>query len=158
RKTADIDGLGNRTTYRYDSRDLLIERRDARGNVITYEYDRYGHLVTRRELIDAVTPIIVKYSYDKDENLVALSRIEVSGRVTSTAYSYDALRRRTATVLAPGTALERRYENLYDTASNLVAHTKPDGLRETRSYDALNRLIQINYDASQADRLVGGSP
>jgi RHS repeat-associated protein len=158
RKTADIDALGNRVSYRYDSRDLLRERRDARGNVTSFDYDRYGRKMRRTDLMSAGQPIVADYSYDDDGNMVRLDR-SGGGQAWSAAFAYDALNRKVGTVLAPGTAAERRYSTSYDPSGNIHSHTRATGLSDIRTYDALNRLLQIQYDFSTAaGQPVSGSP
>jgi len=157
RKTVDIDGLGNRTIYRYDSRNLLIECRDARGNAVSYEYDRYGRRITRTEYIDPSNPIIIRYKYNDDGQLVALLRQDVAGRTWSTGYDYDALHRRVATLLAPNSPFERRYGSTYDAGDNLVSHTRPNKLHDARTYDALNRLLRVDYSSDPSQPVIGTS-
>jgi len=44
RKTAEIDANGNRTEFRYNGRDQLVERIDPYGKSTRYQYDKDGRL------------------------------------------------------------------------------------------------------------------
>ena len=52
-------------------------------------------------------------------------------------------RPRTSATLAGGTSLERRSQIAYDAAGNVTSHTRANGLSDTRTYDALNRLRRV---------------
>ena len=54
---------------------------------------------------------------------------------------YDNRNRKTSTTEAYGTSLAATTVWHYDTASNIFQTDRPDGIHETKGYDALNRMI-----------------
>jgi YD repeat-containing protein len=152
RRVVEIDGFGNRTEYRYDSRDLLIEQRDAPGNVIQFAYERYGRRTTTAERVDNQTSIMMTTVYDDDGQVLSMTRGDlVKQSQLTTSYEYDVLHRRTATVLAATTPLERHFATRYDEVGNVSERVHANHLHETLEYDALKRLTRIDYDRSTVD-------
>jgi RHS repeat-associated protein len=158
RRVAEIDGFGNRTEYRYDSRDQLREHhiRDYHPtlyNIVQYDYDRYGRRTTSTEVVDNTASILTTYGFDDDGQITVITRGDTTNlSLVTTNYKYDALHRQTAMIMALGTALERRFTTRYDTAGNISEKFHANGLHETLHYDALNRLILREFNRTAVDK------
>jgi len=151
RRVADIDGLGNRTERRYDSRDLLIEQRDPLGNLVQFQYDHYGRRTQSTEAVDTTNSIITTYQYDTDGQVISIIRGDSTHpNLTTIRYEYDALHRRTATILAALTLLERSTTTRYDAAGNISERIHANKLKESMQYDALNRLARVDFDSADS--------
>jgi RHS repeat-associated protein len=152
RRIGDIDGLGNRTRYGYDSRDLMLRRTDPFNNTVEFVYDRYGRRTEIVEPVDDLTRIFTKFQIAADGQITGVVRGDTKNpEIVKTEYEYDALNRQTARTLAAGTPLERRSTVVYDAAGNVSRSVHANGLREILSYDGLNRLSGVVFDRSGAD-------
>lgn len=118
-RTAKIDARGNRTSYRYDSHNRLIE-------ITAADPDGAGPL----------TAPVTRYSYDAAGNLSSVQ----NARNHVTRYGYDAMNRISQVTAAdpdgvgPLTAPVTRYT--YNANGNV-----------TQTIDALGRVTQFSYDA-----------
>jgi RHS repeat-associated protein len=168
---ATVLPLGQRAVTAYDAAGNVVTTTDYNGATIRYEYDANNRLTAKRlpdgtAFVLTYTPTgqratvtdargVTAYAYDPRDRL--LSRTDPDG--TQVQYSYDAAGNRTTLTDPAGTttytfdALNRvqtvtdptaavtRYA--YDAAGNLTQTDRPDGTTETRSYDALNRLVSL---------------
>ena len=109
----EIDRLNNQniltTTFAFDSRSDLVFRVDAEGNPVRWTYDLASRLVKYERALqvgqtidDFVTSIDEMFAYDDDNRLVEIT----DDNFESTAYTYDALSRRTRTTYADSRYVE----------------------------------------------------
>jgi RHS repeat-associated protein len=149
--TTTTDFNGATIEYEYDLADRLVAERYADGTAVTYSYTLTGQRSRSTDRQGGIT----QYVYDARDRL--LSRTDPDGRTIE--YTYDLTGNRTSLEVASGTthftfdALNRlqtvthaaagvtRYA--YDPAGNLVRTELPNGVVETRAYDALYRLLAL---------------
>jgi RHS repeat-associated protein len=106
------------TAYVYDERDRLVQRTDPDGTVIAYGYDAAG------------------------------DRTSVTTPAGTTAYTFDALGRVATVTVGPvpvGPTLGTT-SYVYNAAGNLTETDFPNGTKEVRQYDVLNRLTYLEND------------
>ncbi len=147
--TATIDGRGNRTTYRYDVMNRLIE-------VISADPDGAGPLL----------PLSNKTEYDPSGNPVKLTNslgnaqtleYDARNRLTrsidaqngSTSYQYDTI----GNVIGMTDALGRETLQKYDLRSRVVQQIGPDGNRTQFKYDVDNNMIGLIDELGNETRL-----
>jgi RHS repeat-associated protein len=97
-----------------------------------FRFDGLGRLTAVTNAAGTGTSNWATYAYDEVGNQT--NQVDALGRMTR--FEYDALGRRTRTVL-PGLQAELF---AYDAPGNLVRHTNFNGVILTNAYDALNRL------------------
>src|SRR6266513_524862 len=172
-ETYGYDGNGNLTTitdrrlqvtsitYDNANRPGRIQYHD--GTVQERTYDAAGRLAEIREGDNAQ-----RMEYDTLDRVTRVVTDTLAG-LTSIAYDYDALDRRTKrTVSYPGGVLEETvyaYDKAsrllsitqtgvngtqttvyaWDAASRLTQKTLPNGIRQVHAYDEANRLLSITY-------------
>ncbi|MDQ1920563.1 RHS repeat-associated core domain-containing protein [Massilia pseudoviolaceinigra] len=125
------------TSYKYDLVGNLKEVTAPLGRVTTHTYDSFNRLKqVEQPLTDGARPT-VKYGYDGIDQLATVT----DPRNLETRYSVDGLGNRTE-LGSPDTGLTK---STYDAAGNLKTSTFGSGYTNTYFYDALNRLIRINY-------------
>jgi RHS repeat-associated protein len=156
RKTAEIDANGNRTEFRYNGRDQLIERIDPYGNSTRYRYDDDGRLTDEWDRNGAHT----QYEYSECCGLLT-KKIDAEGGVTEygynemnlrvwmrdpngnqTDYVYDEdynLIEEIGPAPTPGADRPHTYY-FYDARGNKVREIDPAGNVTHYTYDANNRL------------------
>ncbi|NER35197.1 MAG: DUF4114 domain-containing protein [Oscillatoria sp. SIO1A7] len=151
---------------------------DFNGETIEYDYDELNRLETKRFLdegrevsydyapegqIKAVTDARGLTAFDYNERGLLSSRTEPDG--TTISYTYNK-QNSVETVTSPSGTIEYRYDELnrldtvvgfdpsevttyqYDSTGNLETTLLPNGTKETRGYDSLNRLVSVvNQDA-----------
>ncbi|MDY6837597.1 MAG: RHS repeat-associated core domain-containing protein [Thermodesulfobacteriota bacterium] len=144
------DFNGQTMSYVYDMRNRLIEKHFGDGSVETFTYAENGLRSTTVDARGTTTWI-----YNERDRLA--SRIDPDGRTIS--YTYDEAGNRTSVAIPSGTTTYtydalNRLETVtdpdlnvttyhYDAVSNLVRTDFPNSTVETRSYDDLNRLINL---------------
>lgn len=133
--SSTTDANGHTTTDQYDALNRRTQRTDALGEGTAYGYDLIGTSVCSQctgpmlgsshvtKQTDANGKVIY-YTYDGLDRLVL--QVRKQGATTFVITSNDAVTR-----------------NTYDSTSNLLATTEPDGNTTTYTYDALNRRIKI---------------
>lgn len=156
------------TTFTYDAGDNLLTQTDPLGNVTSFTYEAAGNRETRTDAkgrtttwtnnaADELSSVIApdqsstSYAYDESGNLV--SRTDANGHVTS--YGYDAANR-LLTVTSP---IGQVWTYEHDDVGNLTSVVTPQGNetpdpsdgRISYTYDALNRLIGIDYSDATPD-------
>ena len=77
------------------------------------------------------------FAYDNVGNLTDVT----DPRLKTTHNDYDNRNRKTSMKEAYGTAVEAHTVWHYDPASNINQIDRPDGIHETKGFDALNRMI-----------------
>jgi RHS repeat-associated protein len=171
RQTAVTLSLSQRSTTTYDAVGNVRSITDFNGDTITYSYNEQNRLI-HKQLSDQTsvsftyTPTgqrksvtdnrgTTTYSYNEREQLI--SRFDPDGKAIS--YTYDLAGNRTSVTTPSGTvnytfdewnrlktvrdADEKTTTYLYDAVSNLIRTQLPNGVVETRAYDKLNRLIEL---------------
>ncbi|WP_017327099.1 RHS repeat-associated core domain-containing protein [Synechococcus sp. PCC 7336] len=146
------DRNNNRTEFRYDELDRLIEQIDADSNSALFEYDKLGNLVrqtnrrgfsfeleydARNRLVRTTDALNgqISYAYDGASNL--LSETDELDRTTQ--FRYDALNRQVE-ILDP---LLQSTQFRYDLVGNLVGVDGELNRTVEYAYDELNRLTTI---------------
>ncbi len=157
-RTEMNDGTGA-TTYSYDSLDRLTTSTDGAGQTITYAYDLDGHLTTlgypsgdeATYVYDAAGRLVsvtdwlghtTAYTYDADGN--ALDEANANG--TTAASTYDAADRLLSITDTNSSGPFATYDYARN-ASGLITQADTTGIgaaTDTYSYDALNRLTEVN--------------
>jgi RHS repeat-associated protein len=127
RRMTMADSLGGTTTYSYDPEDRLADLTAPWGTVYSFGYDGEG----RRTSLASTSGRQTTYGYTNGL-LSALTHIQSGTTLTDLAYEYG-----------PDGQLTAILDNLSPDTSRFI------------SYDALNRLIQVDEGASVAD---GGVP
>jgi RHS repeat-associated protein len=146
RRVASIDGLGNRTTFTYDSRDHVTSVTDPLGNVRRFEFDVFGRRLRETAEMtvtgiggDARLPdIVTSYIYDDNGNRIAIT----DARGIQTRFEFDPLDRLIHTIFPDSTTSSVAY----DLDDNVSARVNNNGLRIVYEYDALKRLKSVRLD------------
>lgn len=140
RSTSTTDSAGNVTQVAYDSRGNRTRVVDALGRETRYAYDGLSRLVETVHDMDGdgadasdEADIVLRQSWDDSSRL----RTRTDDNGNTTAYEYDALDRRTATILPDGTQETRTY----DVHDRVVLRSDPNGSLVVATYDELDRLI-----------------
>ncbi len=168
---AEVDPMGNRTTYEYDTLSRItkktqpnggqhsfvyedkpysnfkIQETDPLGSKFLSEYDILGYLVKYSVEQENQWKQLEAYTYDSEGNL--LKEIDANGH--SIRYAYDSAGR----LLSKGQWEQDRvnkgemtlaYEVGYDESTPLrLILTDEEGYQERYDYDILNRLIKKEY-------------
>jgi len=146
RRIATMDGLGNRTTFTYDSRNNVASVTDALGNVIRYQYDIFNRKT--REIVEMtetglgggtrLADIVTQFAYDENGNL---TQITDAGNA-ETQSAFDPLDR-----LASTTFADTSYTQLeYDADDHVIARADNNGLKILFDFDALGRRQGVRLD------------
>lgn len=171
--TKTIDPDGHEVRFEYDQRNRLTKK-TVGTSVVTFTYSAAGRKLTtvdgrgtttyrydaRDRLIEQVEPDgkTLRYSYDAASRRLSL---DVDGKTAR--YEYDAAGR-LSTVRDAEDQLTRY---TYDVVGNLTRTEYPNGVTETRQYNAAQRLIRITaanastvltdfrYTLDANDRVVG---
>jgi RHS repeat-associated protein len=144
------DENSNRTTYKYDALNRLIEVRDALGAVTKTAYDKVGNITSVTDALGRLTT----YSYDANNRLVSTT----DPLSHSTTISYNAVGDIVSTTDALGHSTGYTYDNLdrlikttdalghdatisYDKVGNVISTTDELGRMTSYVYDKVDRLI-----------------
>jgi len=135
----ELDELGNKIQYRYDSQGNLTQRVKAAGTpealVITFRYNADNQLVEEVRAGNGDTPEARRrYEYDGKGN--RSKAIDPLGHATT--YIHDAQ----GNVLSLTNALGHTWTSSYDAAGNLLSLTTPLHQTISHRYDALGRQIK----------------
>jgi YD repeat-containing protein len=156
--------------FKYDKRGNLIETIDANGARALFYYDALGRQVATLAQVDYTTGAYSRLDYDANGNVLAEHRYGTmvtlpaaaggaapaapSGEVRTTSYEYDGLNRRTKSSIA-GQRIGYRNASgsyvssigpietffTYDSASNLIKTTDPNGNELFVYFDKLGRKV-----------------
>ncbi|MBI4354788.1 MAG: RHS repeat protein, partial [Candidatus Omnitrophica bacterium] len=163
------DANGNPTTYLYDDFDRLTRTTYADGSFEEYGYDANGNLTSR------ITPAGQRLSYEYNardlltktiapEDTTTFtydpaSRLLTAANSTSTlTFRYDQ-RGRPKTVTSsqsPNPSITQSLILAYDAAGNRTHLMHPDGFTVLSFYDALQRLIGLDFSATTLGGSNGG--
>lgn len=136
-KTVAPDGLALTTRYRYDGVGRQLEVIEANGLCKQFSYDNCGNLIQTR--IDPKgLNLTTDFFYDDRGLLLRQIEFNPQGKNKVTAYEWDALERRKATILDPESLkLTTRYE--YDENDNLISETDANNNTRHFLYDGKNQ-------------------
>ena len=151
RRVATTDGLGNRTTFTYDSRGNVVSIIDPLGHKIRFVYDVFNRRIREtRETTDTGLgagnrgpDVITRSVFDENDRLIAT--IDANGNTT--AGEYDDLERLFRVTRADGSIERFRF----DADDNIIERTDSNGLRILYTVDALKRRTAVDLDAGQLD-------
>lgn len=117
-QVATITDATGTTTHTYDNRDRLTQVENPDGGVVEYTYDLAGNRTSVSSRYGPETPKVVSYEYDA---LNRLSKVTTSANLGSEVTTYG-----------------------YDAVGNLKTQGRANGTTDRYTYDARNRLIQID--------------
>jgi RHS repeat-associated protein len=147
----DKDGnqLGT-ARFGYDLDDNLTTSTTASQHTTTYAYDALGRINQMVEPVSAAATVTSTYGYDAAGNTTRVT----DGRGNATLYSTNSLGL-PEKVIEPSTAAhpnlaDRTWTASYDVAGNPVVLDAPGGVRQTRTFDAANRLVRADGTGAQA--------
>jgi RHS repeat-associated protein len=165
---------GKTTTYAYDALNRLTTRTPdptlATEPVVSYTYTSTGkHASTTDasgttyyvyDALDRQTAKItpegtLNYTFDLASNVASIYSSSVHG--ASMSYTYDSLNRLSTVVDNNLPAGQNTTTYAYDTASNLVTVTDPNGLQSTIQYDSLNRLTSLASSTASYNYQLGAT-
>ncbi len=122
RKTAMTDPDMGHWTYEYDLNGNLTEQIDAKGQTLTFAYDALNRLTNKADGVNGT--VSVNYTYDNT------SSSNSKGRLTQAAYT--------------GGNTQFAYDELGRELQS-IKQMNATNYSVTRGYDALNRLLNIQY-------------
>lgn len=117
----------------------LILERDPNGYETTYEYDGLNRLVQKTSPLFNMT----FYDYDSQNNIVRVT----APNGAETSYEYDDLGNQRKE-LSPDRGMTTRS---FDEAGNMRSETDARGVEVLYTYDALNRVTQVDYPGPEED-------
>lgn len=145
RLVKEIRPMGQETTYNYDPSGNLIEKIDAKNQKTEYEYNAANRLIRLLyyDSADHQNPVkTVDFDYDPSGNLTGYS-----DGITSAAYSYDDLNRKTGETIDYGN-FTLYYGYTYCHNGMKKSFTGPDGIEYAYTYDNNNQLASVNIPAT----------
>ncbi|MFN0054206.1 MAG: putative Ig domain-containing protein [Planctomycetales bacterium] len=150
-----VDFNGDAITFEYDLRNRLVAKRYPDGSTVTFEYGATGRREAehdargtttfeydlRDRLILRTDPdgTTIAWTYDAAGNRTSVTTHVPGNAPQTTNYTFDALNR-LATVTDPANGVTT-YD--YDARGSLTRTFYPSGVTETRTYDALGRLLAL---------------
>lgn len=129
RRVAVVDGVGNRTETKYDSRSNVLEQKDARNKISAYTYDSLSRQLTTSLGNGTVT---AAKAYDASNRLIS----ETDHNGNETKYEYDSLNRVVKIIMPDG----EFYQAQYDANGNMSQYTDARGVIVTQTFDSNNRI------------------
>jgi RHS repeat-associated protein len=149
RPSITSDPLNRTRLVEYNGVDQMAQSTDPLGGVTRYTYDQAQRLAS---VIDPNGNPVQRYAYDDRDRLEGVT----DALERSETYAYDAKNRLAQLTDRKGQVITYAY----DARDRITQITRPDGA-ETRRYDAVGRLIQledgnsrIEYAYDLVDRLV----
>lgn len=133
------------TNYEYDANGNLTKITDGLGHATVQQYDALNRLTLQNQANPTGSGQLgtISTQYNAIDQVTGVT----DPRSLTTSYNPNAFGD-TLTLTSPDTGVTA---NTYDNAGNLKTKTDAKGQTSTYSYDALNRLTQIQYaNASQA--------
>jgi RHS repeat-associated protein len=142
-QTIFTDGLGNSTTYRFDSNQNLLSVVDPTGQSRVF-----NHSLQQNNLVTSVTgggtcPICgspgagdVSFTYDSMGNI--LTKTDSLGNTTTTTYDPTY-----GQVTSITDQLGNVYKYTYDASGNMLTATDPNGNTTTYSYNSFGQTLQV---------------
>ena len=170
-RTTTILPLGQRENYTYDAVGNITSIADFNGQIIRYTYGLNNELLQEQfangsNVTYTYTPTlqratvtdnrgITRYTYDLRDRLT--SRTDPDG--SQVTYTYDKASNRTSVTTASGkvsytydalnridTVTDRNggiIDYTYNAVGNLISTSLPNGITETRTYNAVNSLVSL---------------
>jgi len=129
------DPLGNVTTFKYNGRRQLSQRKKAGGPLEIYNYKPTG-LLSKKELKDEATQVIWNTSYEYDGLQHKISEIDPYG--TTTEFKHDRFGNLISSTLGSST-----YTARYDFLGRPTEQTDPKGYKTTTTYNVRGQPILI---------------
>jgi RHS repeat-associated protein len=146
--TEEIDELGIKTTYDYDSTDKLTRKTEAVGTpeerITEYQHDAYGQRLKETKKGDPADAVTV-HAYDAHGNLTQVTDPEGHSR----QFTYN----RQGKPLTQTDALGNLWRQTYDAKGQSLAETTPLGHETRYAWDKVGNLIQITDPKGQETRL-----
>ncbi|MFI4962718.1 MAG: hypothetical protein ACHP6H_02555, partial [Legionellales bacterium] len=143
-KTIDPKGLHITTTYQYDALGRQLQVIDANQTITRFTYDQEGNLLQSCQDFGGLN-LVTEFAYDDRGLLLRQTEINPCGINKVTAYEWDNLGRRTATISDPeGLKLTTSYQ--YDANDNLVCQVDANKHSTHFIYDD-NNLCHFQIDA-----------
>lgn len=155
----DKDGTALGTAkFSYDLDGNLATLTTAGQATTAYTYDALGQITRLVEPVASGTSITSSYGYDAAGNTTRVT----DGRGNATRYTTNSLGL-PEKVIEPSTTAhpaltDRTWTASYDIAGNPVTLDAPGGVRQTRTFDAANRLKRVDGTGAQsatASRVLG---
>lgn len=148
------DPMGFKTSYFYDERGLLTQRKDFRGNATTFSYDDMGELVQTSYPEGVIEKRNVSWETSVPEALYSV-RINSSKEPESVAY-YNLMGQEVKTGIRQYNGRMLYVDNTYDTNCLLQKKSLPytgssASLWDTYTYDQFDRLTKIKYASGRED-------
>ena len=128
-------------TSTYTKFNELETQTDARGNVTSYQYDDLGRVVTKQFTAPKETPQVITYTYDENNGLGKVSRINVN-KILAEAFTYDNLSRLIEHKKNISGSIYT-YQYAYNKNGQLDTLTYPSGFAVTYNYTATGELKSI---------------
>ena len=132
------DVLGNSEYYTYDNNNNLLSYTNMNGETKTYTYNAKDQVMT---VVDALNNTL-SFSYDANGDIVSV--VDPNGNITS--FEYDLLRRIQKITYPNGNT--RRYG--YDAVGNVTLQENEAGEKISVTYDAMNRVIAMDFIGNPA--------
>ncbi|MFW5828652.1 MAG: hypothetical protein ACOCXA_00175, partial [Planctomycetota bacterium] len=123
-----------------------VRRVDRNGLITEWTYDDNGALISRTEGVG--TDAEATWTWERNERGQMTAAIDANGNRTDYTYT-DSLR--LASIIEPADLPggERPVTTFhYDDIGRLIKRVAPDGQFQSYEYDAMNRVVRIDYDAS----------
>jgi YD repeat-containing protein len=154
--------LARTRTRIFDGLSRLVQEIGARHQITTYVHDQQGNVTSidgplsgsadvTLNFYDALNRLVrvtdpsagqVSYAYDGRDQLVSVS----DQRKVTTSYTYDGLGNLTQ-LASPDTGIT---VNTHDAAGNLLTSTDASGKQVRYAYDALDRVMRVDYFSAGA--------
>jgi RHS repeat-associated protein len=128
---AEIDPLGNRTSYSYGRFNNRVSMMDALGNIATWNYDVMGYPVSAMDAMGNVTTTVYNSAHQKIADIDALGY--------ATSYQYDVNARLTTVQDARGNSTG----TVYNARGDVIAQIDALGYRTTFAYDGDQRVVSV---------------
>lgn len=133
---------GRSFSYGYDLLGNVVSVTEDDGDVIQYAYDTLGRVIAYTDAIGRVT----QYTYDADGHL----QDEIDAEGNRTSYGYDDR----GNLASMQDALGNITNFAYDLTGNQVTEIDGLGHEIDQTYDALSRLIAVDYNAEGRDLFI----
>jgi RHS repeat-associated protein len=147
-RLSTMDPVGNVSTFNYNAAGNMTGKTDPLGKVTTFAYDASGNETSGTDAAGKTTALV----YDAANRITALT--DSGGNVFSIGYSDQGDGQKIATRTDPFGKVTKLG---YDSVGNLITTTFVDGVVQSKTYDANDRLITttdgngftttFNYDA-----------
>ena len=135
-ETFDYSKPGTTSPYLHTEESVYTHTNRA-GIAVTNVYDQNWRKTSTTEASGTLN-LTTRFGYDLVGNLIDMT--DPRGKITHN--QYDNQNRKASTTEAYTTAVARTTVWHYDAANNINRIDRPDGVQETKGYDALNRITR----------------